>query len=130
MAGDRYGTGDDGSRRGAGLGRPGGALMAVKADDPAYLAAHEAEDAAGLYTLREGQEELDLLLGVVMDASLPVETRIKAADKLAPFRHAKRSDPGVTITFDMAGFLAQLRAERDRMLSAPSDAPQAAQPPE
>lgn len=94
--------------------------MAVKADSAEYLDAHEADASEGLYPLREGQEELDLLLGVVMDASQPVETRIKAADKLAPFRHAKRSDPGVTITFDMAGFLEQLRQERDKLLSAPA----------
>lgn len=89
--------------------------MACKQDDPT----HGMDDLGGIsgavYELREGQEELDLLLGVVMDSSQPVSERIKAADKLAPFRHAKKSEPPVVITFDMAGFLAELRRERSRL---------------
>lgn len=110
-------------------------MAGIKATDPAYIAKCEAERrvnsgeaareieqaridaeraAARLdasYTMREGFEELDLLLGVVMDSNQDVKTRIAAADKLAPFRHAKKSEPLAVISFDMAGFLRQLRED-------------------
>ncbi len=115
-------------------------MAGIKATDPAYIAKCEAErrvnsgeaareaaqakldaerSAARLdasYAMREGFEELDLLLGVVMDPAQDVKTRIAAADKLAPFRHAKKSEPLAVISFDMAGFLRQLREEQLRVM--------------
>lgn len=120
--------------------------MTCKADDPEYLAKQRAErakfngsfareinrdesdrDPDGVYAMRDGYEELDLLLGVVMDPTLDLRTRIAAADKLAPFRHSKKSEPMAVISFDMAGFLRQLH-EDDRRINgaAPTDEPTSA----
>jgi hypothetical protein len=127
MRGWRYGAGVAGhggdSDRGGGRAADG-AAMVVRADDPAYLARCEREaealarsrsSGAG-YALREGYEELDLLLGIVCDRDMPIEERIKAADKLAPYRHGKRTEPVVTMTFDLNGFLEQMRVERERLV--------------
>lgn len=86
-------------------------VMAVKADDPEYLAAHLPDEGRpAVYELRQGTEELDYLLAVVCDPNMDVSTRLKAADKLAPYRHAKKGDPMPVVLFDAVGWLREVRA--------------------